>query len=224
MKRFCTIICLFTLLFSCNSDEDIQDIQQSEPNFYALTVGNSWVYKWYELDDRNENPNLFTGVSETVSIEDIETIDNETYYKFKRVITGNPLDNLGNPIIINIEGNGEYFEFLRDSSGYLINEAGLIKCVNNTYEEILIDTEFDGLESIFGQVSEDNITYNTEAGVFNSLEFILSLSVYQSTILHGISYYYYSDGIGLVSNINRRFVNCDFCGFFEKRLDSYNLQ
>ena len=45
MKQTVCLYFVTLLVFSCTSLDNDQDQQDSDSNFYALTVGNSWEYK-----------------------------------------------------------------------------------------------------------------------------------------------------------------------------------
>jgi len=96
-------VCFFAvLLSSCTTSETNQD---SESNFYALTIGNEWVYKNYRY---NINTQLYddTGVVDAVRIVGTEVVNENTYFKFRRFTTGNEAGiTFCNP-------NGEHFELL----------------------------------------------------------------------------------------------------------------
>ena len=48
-------VCFFAILFSsCTTSDNNQDQLEAESNFYALTVGNEWVYKNYKYNSNTE--------------------------------------------------------------------------------------------------------------------------------------------------------------------------
>lgn len=123
MKRLFFLVPFFALVLSCNSDDDSSPQPEAEDNFYALTVGNEWVYRNYKY---NANTQLYenTGVIDSVSIVGTESIDGNIYYKFRTYTTGNEEGiTFCNP-------NGEHFEWLRDVDGNLTRSDGSIKFTN----------------------------------------------------------------------------------------------
>jgi hypothetical protein len=108
MKRLLLCFCIIVFTFSC-SESDNSENQISEPdvNFFALTIGNSWVYKNYKYNAVTEMYGD-TGVVDSISIVGIQDFSGESYYKFRRLTTGNEEEiTFCNP-------NGEHFEFLRE--------------------------------------------------------------------------------------------------------------
>ena len=99
MKKLIFIISIITILTSCNSDDDTS----SQTNFYALTVGNSWVYKHYTYNNDTSTYNE-TGVIDSISIVGTEEIYGDTFYKFKQRAFNSNDDSY----------NFERYYFLRD--------------------------------------------------------------------------------------------------------------
>ncbi|PWK19244.1 hypothetical protein [Xanthomarina spongicola] len=213
MKRICLTICFFTLLFSCNSDEDIQDHQQEEANFYALTVGNSWVYKNYRY---NLNTELYedTGVIDSINIIGTEQINENTYYKFRRWTTRNETN------IAFCNPNGEHFELLRDSLGYLIRDDGSVKFVNNNFNERQLASDIWG--TIYEKLVEGETNMSVEAGDFYCINSERYARDTTNEELPGLDRFYYSDGMGLILDTSS-FVNNPIHSI-ERRLDSYFVQ
>lgn len=213
MKRvfFCACI-LIGLLSSCTSDdEDYSQIDNT--NFYALTVGNQWVYKNYGFNFSTQEY-VDTGIIDSVSIIGTETIDSKDYYKFRIFTSGNddgiPLYNL----------NGEHFELLRDSLGYLVYDDGTIKYTKNNFSSRLLSSNDWG--NVYEQLIALDHEITVEAGTFNSSyaqRFVILENGEQAA---GMDHIYYADGYGLiydtvsfVSQENPRVV---------RRLDSYFVQ
>lgn len=189
MKPISFAICFFALFLSCNSDDDLQVPQQEEANFYALTVGNSWVYKNY----KRSNPSQLyedTGVIDSISIVGTEVLNGNTYFKFRRWTTGNENHiTLCNP-------NGEYYDLLRDSIGYLINDSGIIQFANNDFSERELASNSWG--TIHEKLVEGETTMNVEAGEFNCINSERYGRSLEGVQLAGLDRFYYSDGIGLI--------------------------
>lgn len=213
MKRIFSILFVITLFFSCSSNDESDNPESQEENFYALTVGNSWVYKNYKYNPTTE---LYddTGVIDSVSIIGTEDVSGETYFKFRRWTTGNE-ENITfcNP-------NGEHFELLRDSLGYLVRDSGSIKFVNNNNDEILISSQFFGNE--YFQLQENQIQIVTESGSFECYDMLYFVRDQNDEILPGTNNYYYADGIGLIFDTTS-WVSEEI-HTVERRLDSYYVQ
>ncbi len=195
--QFSFFIVVF-ILYNCSSTDTVQP---PESNFYALSVGNSWDYKWYGVS--NEGNQSLISVEENISIVGIEEINGNSFYKFKRLISGNTNGNYAF-----VPENGEHYEFYRDSLGFLINEEGLIKFTNSTYEEFPIYYydifgSFDGEDigaTLFGKLSTEEFIYESEIGDFSSLELITRFEYDNGVTAPANNHIYYSDGIGLISD------------------------
>ncbi|MDG4716923.1 hypothetical protein [Winogradskyella marincola] len=217
MKRvfFCACI-LIGLLSSCTSNNN--DIQPEDSNFYALTVGNLWEYRWFAVgNEGNENP---MDLHETISIIGMEEINGYLYYKFSRTITGNFNGNYGF-----VPENGEHFEYYRDSLGYLVNSEGEIKFSYNPTVSYVTETfggENDNDTTGIAELQSANVDYTTEAGTFDCLELIVSYVRDNGFIYPAKNRVYYSDGIGLVKDDNV-FLSAETAGYYRK-LQSYSFQ
>ena len=212
MKRNLFFLALASLIFSCTSD-DAQNQQDDEANFYALEVGNWWVYKNYKY---NVNTELYedTGVVDSVSIVGTEMLGGNTYYEFRTKTTGNE-DGITycNP-------NGEHFELLRDSLGYLIWETGQIKFTNNDYEQMeLYDRDWG---TVYEMLMQDQEVLSVESGTFDCIyseRFAIDIN---GNLLPGKDHFYYSDGIGLIYDTTSFISNP--IHVVERRLDAYFVQ
>ncbi|MFK7780916.1 hypothetical protein [Psychroserpens sp.] len=214
MKRILVIICIFSLFFSCSNDDSNTPEAQIE-NFYALTVGNSWEYRWYSFNPQaGLNP---TNVTESISIVDTQSINGNLFYKFKRVVDGNDIGNITFP------DNGEYFEYYRDSLGFLVNELGGVKFVNSTTEEFVILDYQANNYAAFGQLANASSEFITEAGTFNCLEMKIRYEDEFGNNMPAINRHFYADGIGLIKDEVVFIASPDSAGH-QRRLESYDIQ
>ena len=213
MKRVFSILFVVTLFLSCSSNDDSQSSDIQEENFYALTVGNSWVYKNYKYSSISETYED-TGVIDSISIIETEELNTNTYFKFRRLTTGNENN------ITFCNANGEHFELLRDSSGYLINDLGKIKFINSNFEERILSENFLG--TILEKLVEGSQEISVEAGTFNCINSERYAKDDQGEQLPGLDRFYYSDGFGLIYDTSS-FVSQDTPSII-RRLDSYNVQ
>jgi hypothetical protein len=126
MKRLCVFVIAFLsiLTFSCKKTSN-DNTSATTSDYYKLKVGNYWIYQGYKADS-NEVPapqNLF----DSAYIEKDTIIRGNTYYKLWE----------GQPEI----SGTQYPSYLRDSSGYLVNNLGYRECsVSNFKDTIFIDT------------------------------------------------------------------------------------
>lgn len=215
MKRILITVCMLAILYSCSSNDDSQTPDIQEENFYALTVGNSWEYRWYlYTPEGGLSPK---SVTESISIIGTEEINNNIYYKFKKTVSGNEGSNPAYP------NNGEYFEHYRDSLGYLVHDSGAILFVNNTVDEFfLYETNVGFPLTAYAKLSEGNFDFTTEAGTFDCLEMRIRFENPDYEI-PGVNKRYYSDGIGLIKDEDVFLADPDGSGY-QRRLESYNVQ
>jgi len=226
MKRILITLSFLAFFCSCTSNDDSQTEDLQTDNFYALTVGNSWEYRWYNFNpgtSEEPNPNELTSstpVTESISIVGTEELNGNLYYKFKKVISGN--DELGGISILPY--SGEYFEYYRDSLGFLINSDGDIKFVNNSNEEFLM---YEGnpqsdLHFGYGNLSENTVDFVTEAGSFECLEMLIKW-VNQDVEAPAVNHHYFADGVGLIKD-EIVFIANPYGSGYQRRLESYNVQ
>lgn len=212
MKRIILCVCVLALCFSCSEDESTTTALP-DSNFYGLAVGNSWVYKNYRYNMGSDSYED-TGVIDSLSVIGTEVINANTYYKIRRYTTGNDEN------ITYCNPNGEHFELLRDSVGYLIWETGQIKFVHNNFNERLISEESWG--SIMETLQEGESELTVEAGTFNSVHSERYVVLSNGEQAQSIDRFYYSDGIGLIYDTSS-FVSQDVPVII-RRLDSYVVQ
>ncbi|WP_431136991.1 hypothetical protein [Psychroserpens mesophilus] len=212
MKRILITVCMLSLFFSCSNDDSQTNEELQEDNFYALRVGNSWVYKNYKYNV-NMQTYEYTGVVDSVSIVSKETILGVDYFKFRRFTTGNEEGiTFCNP-------NGEHFEYLREYDGNLIWDDGRVKFTNSNYTERILNT--DPNLSLREILVEGETEMTVEAGTFtciNSERYMISNGEPTS----GLDKFYYADGFGLIYDTSS-FVSDEIPSII-RRLDSYNIQ
>ena len=212
MKRICYVFLFILLFFSCSSDNDDNFFVETS-NFYALTVGNSWVYKNFKYNNQTQAYDE-TGVVDSVTIVGTENIAGEIFYKFRRFTTGNASGiALCNP-------DGEYFEYLRDSLGYLIREDGTIKYANNDFSPRVSTSEIWG--TVYDQLIAQDHEITVEAGTFMSTYSQRYAILNDSQQSAGLDHFYYVDGVGLVYNTSS-FVTQDIPEI-SRRLESYIIE
>jgi hypothetical protein len=211
-----TLLVLFAILFnySCDS-EDAQDVLPVD-NFFALTVGNSWEYTYYIVDIGTTNF-LPTSVTETVDITHSVEIDNKTYYNFRHRIQGNDGTNALLP------QNEEKNFVLRDSLGFLVGPTARIAYSSQNYDEHITDI-FEGAMNYtyYLQLSEGEVSLNTNAGNFSCLENEYFVRDSNGNRFDGTSHVYRENGIGEVVT-TFTFVS-QSTHFMEKRLESFSVQ
>lgn len=190
MKHFLWSICIVAFIFSCDNEPVFDnESNQSQDNFYALEVGNFWVYKSQRYDFLEEQY-IENGVIDSVSIVSTEVIQGETYFKFRTKTTGNDAENIFN------NPNSAKFEYFRELGGDLINEEGVIKFTNNNYEERLVAERNWG--NIYEILVEGVAIINTEAGEFDCINSERYGRTPDGEQLLGLDRFYYANGVGLI--------------------------
>ena len=214
MKRLLLCFCIIAFTFSCTeSDNSDNQINPPDANFFALTVGNSWVYKNYRYNPTTENYDD-TGVIDSIIIVGIQDFSGESYFKFRRLTTGNEEGiTFCNP-------NGEHFEFLREFEGNLVNEEASIKFTNSNYDERLLSENQWG--NIYEILVEENTTLTVEAGEFDCVNSQRYARNPEDEQLPGLDRFYYSSGFGLIYDTSS-FVSSN-TPIIIRRLDSYQIQ
>ena len=214
MKRLFLCLLIFSIVLSCSeSDNSENQNNSSTENFYALTVGNSWVYKNYKYDINSETYED-TGVVDEISIIGTQEISGETYFVFRRLTTGNEEG------ITLCNENGEHFEFLRESNGNLINEEGQIKFTNNNYEERLLKEYQWG--NLHETLVEGYTDISVEAGEFTCINSERYLINNEDVRQPGLDRFYYANGYGLIYDTSS-YITLDRPTII-RRLDSYVIQ
>ncbi|UPS91947.1 hypothetical protein [Bizionia sp. M204] len=216
MIRNLLFILLLVCAFSCSSDDDSGTQPAngiSDPGFYGLQVGNAWVYKSYQRNPSTETYDD-TGVVDSISIVGTEVINGHTYFKFRRLTTGNASDA---PLL---SSNGEYFELVRDSLGNLIYDDGSIKFTHSDLSERTITIQSWG--TIFETLTANEAQMTVEAGAFTCNYSERYAKSPEGEQFPGLDRYYYADGIGLIYDTTS-FVSTSH-HTVERRLDSYNVQ
>ena len=212
MKRILFILGFLAMVSSCNSDDDSS--QQS--NFYALNVGNSWVYKYYKYNLQTQIYDE-TAVTKSLSIVGTEEIYGNLFYKFKSVVVGN--DDQNNTFLF--PSNGESFYYLRESDGDLIDSNGGLYFTNNNYDEIFIKEQ--PYFTIYSQLQSNTESITTDAGTFDCI-YAKRYAKYTETGVQtpAEDKYYYKDGIGLIQSSLSYVSNPT--PVIKQRLVSYNIQ
>lgn len=218
MKSLVFYVSLLFVFVAC-SESNSEDLEhqvvnlENPNNFYALTVGNSWVYKNYKYNNSTQDYDETT-VIDSVSIVGTELISGDKYFKFRRFTTGN--DNN----ITFCNQNGEYFEYLRENDGNLVNDAGKVKFSNSDFSQRLI------LDADWGTIYENLISgtsqLNVEAGTFTCINSERYAITENGDQLAGLDKFYYSDGFGLIYDTQSFVVSAH--PYIIRRLDSYDIQ
>lgn len=215
MKKpfFLVLIALASLCISCSNDDN--SVTVPEENFFALKVGNSWVYEHFRRENQVTPVYNSVSVIDSVKIVGTEIIDGNEFFKYRIRTSGNENN------ISFCSPNGERFEYLRDSIGYLVNQFGKVRFSREDNQEFLVS---DGaIYPVYTRRTENIEMITTAAGEFEC-EY---MEVYarmppNGDLLPGLDKKYYTDGIGNVMS-TLSFAS-DPIPVIERRLISYDIQ
>ena len=190
------IFTISILLISCNKDDTSPQGQQVvEDNFFALKVGNSWIYNFFR-------PNNSTGVLENVGVQvEVEVTEETTiienrYYTIQTTTLGN--DNGECPLC---GENGVSTLQVRDSLGYLIDGSGNILFSSENTQDYLVASHSWG--DVYKVLRENEVLVTVPAGQFSCLLNEKYAINPNDSLYAGRAHQYFSEGVG---EIKRTFV------------------
>jgi len=215
MKRILFLPIVLILLVSCNDDDSLPIQMNAPSNFYALTVGNTWEYKYYQRNIDGTGSFVDTGVVDVVEITNTVNLNNNIFYEFKTVTSGNN----GNYSTLPSDGE-KNFKF-RDSLGYLIDHVGGIKYASNNHDEHLVDNFGIDL-AYYLQLSNTQDGITTISGDFYCSDNHFYLKDINGNFSNSTDHIYRENGKGeILSTMSFGSQNVHFA---EKRLESYTVQ
>ena len=191
MKRvFLIFAAAGILITSCKKDESNKDpLPQSTVDYMQLKIGNYWVYERYHVDTLgNETP---FGQSDSLVITGDTIIRGYTYYKKQNVVQG-------------------HTSYLRDSSGYLVDQLGKILFSHHDFKNILrLDTIGPGLAIIEYKMYNNDTLISIDMGNYQCLDFIGTVTSLQSNYPYGTqyTYYFWADGLGMIRSNSYYYSN-----------------
>ncbi len=212
MRKLFLLVLVISLFVSCNKG-DSNSNPTVESNYFPLQTGNYWVYQHYKIDSLGNETDM--NKTDSVIIKRDTIINNNQYF----ILEGT-----------NYPYNGDRWEildYLRDSSGYLVNANGIIKCSESNFTDTLVSkTEViseDTLYILTYQMEETGNTIIVPAGEFNAINF--KGTVFMPHYKPGIQNprfmnNYYADGVGKILD-TYFFLSSPFIS--EKRLIRYNI-
>jgi len=154
MKKVLLVLFVVPLFFtSCKNDDSSSDMPD-EANFYGLTVGNSWTYQVLKNNTQTEEYEELD-LTITNTITGTEVIDGETFFIFEKSSQGG---DVCSPCESELDNKR-----VRDSMGYLIDDAGRIYFTIQNSEPYLKDSF--GYGDIYGELSQA-VVFGTPIGEF----------------------------------------------------------
>jgi hypothetical protein len=210
--KILTISFAVLLLFSCKKEENTNN---NSSNFtLPSTIGSYWVY---ECNNRDTDGNITPmGITDTVRIIGDTVIGGENFVSYEGTIYGAPKSKW----------------FLRDSSGYIIDENGNIKYSTVNFTDTLesyvegIDFKIDWFMS-----SNTNTIVNVPAGNFSTLDYQGHCRKLNGQNFFGcgtqtyVVHNYFAPNIGLIKGSTIFFGQLETtCNDIERVLKEYHIE
>jgi hypothetical protein len=115
MRKLLALVMAITSLLSCNKEDD----KEIKTDYLPLRIGNYWIYQEYNIDTMGNE--IARSKLDSVIIKRDTIINDKKYYVFEG--TYYPFTNNKWGII----------DILRDSSGYIVNQNGIIQFAENDF-------------------------------------------------------------------------------------------
>lgn len=209
MNRLIFFILAILSIFAVSCKKTSDDAAPvAKADYYQLKVGNYWIFQGYEFDSNGvASP---TNRFDSAYIEKDTIIRGNTYYKYWE-----------NEALI----MGEQFpKFLRDSSGYLVNNFGRRLCSSGSFTDTLfVNTMFPQIFIGYVQMTGRDSLVSVPAGVFQSITARMKVIPTMPNDPHKIRYTFevYAKGVGKLKG-HDFFYDGDM--HFESRLLRFKVQ
>jgi len=206
MKKLIILVMavLSILTFSCKkTSTDTTSVPK--PDYYQLKVGNYWVFQYFTIDSNGVA--IPKNQWDSVYIEKDTSIRGNTYYKEWHAISGMLIPS-----------------YLRDSSGYLINNYGYRMCSDDNFTDtIYVDTNNLWLYKGYAKMTGRDSLVTVPTGTYTSITCRKQIVLTQTNDQHPIRYIYdvYGKNIGRIKSHNF-YYNAD--QHFEYKLMRYKVQ
>lgn len=202
--------CLLTsfVFSSCKKTEDavpenIPVVPAAIANNFPLSTGSYWIYERFNMDTN--------GVETTLAV-DSSYISGDTVMHSDTfaIITGDIIDPAS-----------KYYR--RDSSGYLIDQFGIIHCSNVNYADTLWSGSTPGYYTFYYRMMPGAVI-STPAGALCAHDYQGTVNVLLSSYAWDNPRYlhsYYSDGIGLIRETSFFLASPNYIG---RKLVRYHIE
>tara|TARA_Y100000768_G_C23963091_1_gene676443 strand:+ start:1250 stop:1882 length:633 start_codon:yes stop_codon:yes gene_type:complete len=158
MRNLIGITIALIFFTACKKDDDSTSNKSASKNsYFPLKIGNYWVYENYEIDAN--------GTETKTSQIDMITIERDTIIKGNKYYV---LEGTQYPLS---SKEWKTLEFLRDSSGYIVDNDGRIHFSKNNFTDVLLDSEDDSVYIITYQMEELVDPITVSAGQFEVLNY-----------------------------------------------------
>jgi hypothetical protein len=211
MKNKLIYFAILLFLFSCQKEKKEDDNSNS---YLPLSVGNYWIYDIYQVDPDGNETNT-NNIDSLVILNDT-VINGIKYFVFR---------NYGVWY-----SSGLNTKFLRDSSGYVVDETGRIHLSNTDFVNELDSYDIGPDDQPFlhasFKVEENNEPLTVPAGTFHTIDYKGTFEAVYFKNTDRVSYprnshNYYSKEIGLVK---KTFFYLNNPTYFEERLVRYTVK
>jgi hypothetical protein len=189
MKNLFVVAISIIVFASCQKDNDINI--NPTINYLPLDIGNYWVYQEFNIDE--DGISTETSKFDSIIIVGDTLINNNTFYVFTKT---------------KMYSDGtekEFIDFLRDSSGYIVDENGRRRfSEDNFIDTIYKETQLGGLgDTIYTcsyRMENTEIMISVPAGEFEVLNVRGTVIDKQENHNHDPRYTnsYYANGVGRV--------------------------
>jgi hypothetical protein len=199
---------IFISLLSCNKSDNNTSQPPADADFMALRTGNYWIYQNYALDTNGVGTPTDDWDSAYISKDTL--VNGKTYYKMHR----KPVPQA--PV--------QLVDFLRDSSGYLVDIHGNILMSEDNFTDTLrIDSTDAFLYIGYLKMFAKDSLITVPAGTFSTRTARLTVVPSDSNDPHPIRYLYdvYAKNTGRIK-YHWFFYNSD--KHFESRLVRYHIE
>lgn len=208
-----TAACLL-LLFSCKKEADVPVDQPDPVSQFSLGAnpGSYWIFQIVDIDSSG---------TETLITSDADTV----YRKNDTTINGNLYVQLDGDFFF----NNNYHLFMRDSSGFIVNEKGDILFAINGSTDTTVSTFL--YYNVFSFTHPSTVTINVPAG--NAMEVFDKESHYYRQDGNPVNpceffwlkhtYYDANNGIPVLSEFSISSTFEQECKVYERRLLSFQL-
>jgi hypothetical protein len=150
-------IYLLVALMACNKEPNEVKPVAKEPNYFPMTTGSYWIYNTYKIDSlKNE---------ELISENDTTAVIGDT------ILNGNPYKVFYGKLYG--AGGQKYFQFRRDSLGYIVDEYGTVVFSQSNFSDTLyskvIPNRPDTSYYMYSMMQSATDEIIVPAGVFDSV-------------------------------------------------------
>jgi hypothetical protein len=209
MKQILLLLALAAGISSCKKDDTEPAQPQNPPatagDYTKLAIGNYWVYENVNVDtDGVVTP--MTNTPDSIYISGDTVIGGNTYFVRRGTFYGNPSTG-----------------FVRDSSGYIVNEQGHCEFTLINPGTVLWTQTTPGIYEMEGALQNNTEVVSTPAGTFTCYDLRGTVTLYPPYDQWGsprYTHHYYAFGIGKVKEV-QFFVSSP--STIERRLVRYHV-